>query len=457
MRKNHILKTLLAAVLLLLGITVSAQQPKVYYYKIDDNISKPALRLTQKAVKEAEAGKFDYLMLELNTFGGELDAADKIRTLLLNTSVPTVVFINNNAASAGALISIACDSIYMMPGASIGAASVVNETGEIMPDKYQSYMRSLMRTTAQHNGRDPNIAQAMVDPDVKIAGISDSGKVLTFTSEEAAKNGFCEGVVSSREEALSHVSETPAEITEQELSAIDKIINFLVNPVVSGILIMCIVGGLYFELQAPGIGLPSIIAITAALLFFAPHYLEGLAAHWEILIFLAGLVLLMLEFFVVPGFGVTGISGIVLILVSLILTLVYNVGFKFKFNPEFDASAYVSKMTILVLVSSLAGFFIALWLGKKLILAETRFGSLALRTKMESDQGFTSQDMRNEQYVGKEGTAQTILRPSGKVNIDGEILDATVEHGYVEAGEKVKVTRFENAQLFVRKALGSRQ
>ena len=452
MSKNHILKTLLAAALLLLGITVSAQQPKVYYYKIDDNISKPALRLTQKAVKEAEAGKFDYLMLELNTFGGELDAADKIRTLLLNTKVPTVVFINNNAASAGALISIACDSIYMMPGASIGAASVVNETGEIMPDKYQSYMRSLMRTPAQHNGRDPNIAQAMVDPDVKIAGISDSGKVLTFTSEEAAKNGFCEGVVSSREEALSHVSETPAEITEQELSAIDKIINFLVNPVVSGILIMCIVGGLYFELQAPGIGLPSIIAITAALLFFAPHYLEGLAAHWEILIFLAGLVLLMLEFFVVPGFGVTGISGIVLILVSLILTLVYNVGFKFKFNPEFDASAYVSKMTILVLVSSLAGFFIALWLGKKLILAETRFGSLALRTKMESDQGFTSQDMRNEQYVGKEGTAQTILRPSGKVNIDGEILDATVEHGYVEAGEKVKVTRFENAQLFVRKA-----
>jgi membrane-bound serine protease (ClpP class) len=452
MKKTYSFLVCLIVVMLATMLNVSAQQPRAYYYKIDDNISKPALRLTEKAVKEAEEGKFDYLLLELNTFGGELDAADKIRTLLLNTSVPTVVFINNNAASAGALISIACDSIYMMPGASIGAASVVNETGEIMPDKYQSYMRSLMRTTAQHNGRDPNIAQAMVDPDVKIPDISDSGKVLTFTSEEAAKNGFCEGVVSSREEALSHVSETPLEITEQELTTIDKIINFLVNPVVSGILIMCIVGGLYFELQAPGIGLPSVIAITAALLFFAPHYLEGLAAHWEILIFLAGLVLLMLEFFVVPGFGVTGISGIVLIFASLVLTLVFNVGFKFKFNPEFDASAYVSKMTILVLVSSLAGFFIALWLGKKLILAETRFGSLALHTQMESDKGFTSQDMRNEQYVGKEGTAQTILRPSGKINIDGEILDATVEHGYVEPGEKVKVTKFENAQLFVRKA-----
>ncbi|MBR6905052.1 MAG: nodulation protein NfeD [Bacteroidales bacterium] len=453
MRKRDILSILITVALLTMSLVGFAQQPKVYYYKIDDNISKPALRLTEKAVKEAEAGKFDYLMLELNTFGGELDAADKIRTLLLNTTVPTLVFINNNAASAGALISIACDSIYMMPGASIGAASVVNESGEIMPDKYQSYMRSLMRTTAEHNGRNPNIAQAMVDPDVVVPGVSEKGKVLTFTSEEAAKNGFCESVVNNREEALSYVSETPAEITEQELSVIDKIINFLVNPVVSGILIMCIVGGLYFELQTPGIGLPSVIAITAALLFFAPHYLEGLAAHWEILIFLAGLVLLMLEFFVVPGFGVTGISGIVLILASLVLTLVFNVGFKFNFNPEFNASAYVSKMTILVLVSSLAGFFLALWLGKKLILAETRFGSLALRTELESDKGFTSQDMRNEQYVGKEGVAQTILRPSGKINIDGEVLDATVEHGYVEAGEAVTVTKFENAQLFVRKKI----
>lgn len=451
MKKTHISLSIIVLALLAMSLRVSAQQPKVYYYKIDDNISKPALRLTEKAVKEAEEGNFDYLLLELNTFGGELDAADKIRTLLLNTSVPSMVFINNNAASAGALISIACDSIYMMPGGSIGAASVVDQTGQIMPDKYQSYMRSLMRTTAEHNGRDPNIAQAMVDPDVTIPGISDSGKVLTFTSEEAAANGFCEGVVSSREEALEQAGVEQPEITEQTLSPIEKIINFLVNPVVSGILIMCIVGGLWFELQAPGIGLPSIIAIAAALLYFAPHYLEGLAAHWEILIFLAGIVLLMLEFFVVPGFGVTGISGIILIIASLILTLVYNVGFKFSFDPEFNVPAHISKMTILVLVSTLAGFFLSLWLGKKLILAETRFGSLALRTGLESDRGFTSQDMRNEQYVGKEGTAHTILRPSGKVNIDGEILDATVEHGFAEPGDKVKVTKFENAQLFVRK------
>ncbi|MBP5205410.1 MAG: nodulation protein NfeD, partial [Bacteroidales bacterium] len=133
----------------LICTTIQAQTPaKVYYYTIDDNIAKPVLRKTEKAVKDAEAMKADYLFLELNTFGGELDAADKIRTLLLNAPMPTLVFVNNNAASAGALISIACDSIYMSPGASIGAASVVNQNGEIMPDKYQSYMRSLMRSTA---------------------------------------------------------------------------------------------------------------------------------------------------------------------------------------------------------------------------------------------------------------------------------------------------------------------
>ena len=434
-----------------LSFAVLAQQPKAYYYKIDDNISKPALRLTEKAVKEAEEGKFDYLMLELNTFGGELEAADKIRTLLLNTKVPTIVFINNNAASAGALISIACDSIYMMPGASIGAASVVNQTGEIMPDKYQSYMRSLMRATAEKNHRNPDIAQAMVDPDVEIKGISEKGKVLTFTSEEAIKNGFCEGTAEKREEVLQNAQIIPYSITEQNLSWIDKFINFLVNPVVSGILIMCIVGGLYFELQSPGLGLPIIIAIIGALLFFAPHYLEGLAQHWEILIFLAGVLLLMLEIFVIPGFGVAGISGIILIFAAFILTMVFNVGFKFNFNPSFDAAKQVGASALIVVLSTTLGFFLSLWLGKKLITADTRFGSLALKTELETDKGFSAQDLRMQQYVGKTGVASTFMRPAGKVNIDGEILEATSEHGLIDKGTPIVVVKFENAQLVVKR------
>ena len=448
----RIVKCYLTLFLCLLTCTLVAQDAgKVYYYKIDDNIAKPALRKTEKAVKDAEAMKADYILLELNTFGGELDAADKIRTLLLNAPMPTMVWVNNNAASAGALISIACDSIYMASGSSLGAASVVNQQGKVMPDKYQSYMRSLMRATAEKNGRNPDVAQAMVDPDVRVRGISDSGKVLTFTTEEALKNGFCEGMADSREEVLRQAGLEHSQVEEQHLSGIDKIINFLVNPIVSGILIMCIVGGLYFELQSPGLGLPIILAIAGALLYFAPHYLEGLAAHWEILVFLAGIVLLMLEFFVIPGFGVAGVSGIVLILASLVLAMVFNVGFHFHFDPSFDAAAKIGQSTVLVVVSVVAGFFLSLWLAKKVITIQTPFGTMALNTELDTEKGFTSQDMHLKQYVGREAVAATFMRPAGKISIDGEILDATSEHGLIDKGTPVVVVKFENAQLVVRK------
>ena len=444
-------KIFLLTVLSLLLLLTNAQTSKVYFYSINENIAKPALRKTEKAVKEAGEQKADFLLLELNTFGGELESADKIRTLLLNAPMPTMVFINNNAASAGALISIACDSIYMASGSSLGAASVVNQNGEIMPDKYQSYMRSLMRATAEKNGRNPDIAQAMVDPDVTVPNISDSGKVLTFTTEEAIANGFCEGAAENRNAVLQAAGIDHYEITEQKLSWVDKFINFLVNPAVSGILIMCIIGGLYFEFQAPGLGLPIVIAIIGALLFFAPHYLEGLAAHWEILVFLAGVVLLMLEIFVIPGFGVAGITGIVLIFASLVLTMVFNIGFHFHFDPNIDAAAQIGKSILVVVVSVVAGFFLSLWLGKKLITADTRFGSMALKTQLDTDKGYSAQDMRLQQYVGMTGTAATFMRPAGKVELDGQLFDATSEHGLIDKGESVVVTKFENAQLVVRK------
>ncbi len=434
-----------------LGALQAQTAGKVYRYKIDDNISKPALRKTEKAVKDAEALGACALLLELNTFGGELDAADKIRTLLMNAPMPTLVFINNNAASAGALISIACDSIYMASGSSLGAASVVNQQGEVMPDKYQSYMRSLMRATAEKNGRNPDVAQAMVDPDIYVKGVSDSGKVLTFTTEEAIQNGFCEGEVNTTGEVLSSAGLESCELVDQQLSWLERLILFLVNPVVSSILIMCIVGGLYFELQSPGLGMPIIIAIIGALLYFAPHYLEGLASHWEILVFLAGIVLLMLEFFVVPGFGVTGVAGIVLVLVSLILAMVFNIGFKFSFDPDFDAAAKIGQSTVLVVFSVVTGFFLSLWLAKKILTVQTPFGTMALNTQLDADQGFVSQDMHFRQYVGRQAVTATFMRPAGKIDLDGEILEATSEQGLIDKGTPVEIVKFENSQLVVRK------
>ena len=420
---------------------------KIYLFSIDENISKPALRKTEKAINEAYKQKSDILFLKLNTFGGELESADKIRTLLLECKIPVYVLIDNNAASAGALISIACDSIYMASGASIGAASVVNQTGEIMPDKYQSYMRSLMRSTAEKNGRDPLIAQAMVDPDTYIEGISDSGKVLTFTTKEAIKYGYCENEANTNEEVFKDAGISNYIIQEQKLTWIDKFISFLINPAISGILIMFIIGGIYFELQSPGIGFPLIVAIVAALLFFAPHYLEGLAAHWEILLFILGIGLLILEIFVTPGFGVAGISGIVLMVVALILTMVFNIGFNFKLT----APNSILYNFLIVITASMLGFFFSLWLGKKLLTADTRFGHLFLKTSLSNAQGYVSQDMSIAKVVGKEGITLTFMRPVGKVEIDGEIYDATSEFGLIEKNEKVVVTKFENSQIFVQK------
>lgn len=425
--------------------TIAQNHQKVYYYEIDDVIAKPALKRTQLALKDAKEQNADLILLRLNTFGGELEAADKIRTLLMKSEIPVYVFIDVNAASAGALISIACDSIYMVPGASIGAASVVDQEGTVLPDKYQSYMRSLMRSTAEKKGRDPDIAQAMVDPDVYIEGIIDSNKVLTFTTSEAILHGFCEGEVNSREEVMEINNITDYKFVERELSWVDRFILFLINPIVSGLLIMAIIGGIYFELQTPGVGFPLIVAITAALLFFAPHYIHGLAAHWEILLFIVGLVLLLVEIFVIPGFGIVGVSGIVLMVTSLILAMIFNIKFNFQFTPP----STIFQSIMIVVVALAAGFGLSIWLGKKLILMRTPFGTIALNTEMHKEEGYLSQNVEWHQLVGKEGITVTILRPAGKIEIDGTQYDAVAKRGVIERDTPIKVVGFENSQLVV--------
>lgn len=433
---------------LILGILPNAilAQTRVYYFQIDEEIAKPALRKTTMAVEYAQEHNFDYIFMEINTFGGELDAADKIRTMLLDSPIPTIAFINNNAASAGALISIACDSIYMAEGASIGAASVVNQAGEIMPDKYQSYMRSLMRATAEKNGRNPLIAEAMVDPDTYVENISEKGKVLTLTSQEAVKNNFCEGIADSREAALKLAGINNYTIEEQQLSWIEKLILFLVNPAVSGLLIMIIAGGIYMEFQSPGIGIPIIVAVVAGLLYFAPHYLQGLAEHWEILIFILGLALLMIEIFAIPGFGFFGISGIILMVASLVLSMVFNIGFDFHFTPK---GSLLSNFLI-VLTSLIVGFFLSLWLSKKLFTTTTRYGSLALNTTLDDKEGFVSSDaLELQKLVGEQAITRTFMRPAGKIEINGELFDAVSEVGVIEKDTPVVITRYENAQFVV--------
>ncbi len=435
----------------------------IFKYEMKEQIAPAIWRITKRSFEEAKKTGADYIIIHMNTYGGLLDAADSIRTMILNCPIPVFVFIDNNAASAGALIAIACDSIYMRPGGSIGAATVVDQSGKPVPDKYQSFMRSMMRATAEAHGkdtiykgndtiirwhRDPRIAEAMVDPSIFVKGITDTGKVLTFTTEEAIQYGFCEGEANNIKEVLQIAGIENYEIREYKLSAIDRIIGFLLNPIVSGLLIMIIVGGIYFELQSPGIGFPLAAAVTAAILYFAPHYLEGLAQNWELIIFIVGLILIALEIFAIPGFGVAGVSGILLVITGLTLAMVDNLVFDFNFSFAF---AEIIRAFFIVITAMFLSFLLSLWVGKKLFTAQA-FGNLALRRDMKSDEGFIGVESKPRELIGKTGIADSILRPSGKVMIDDEIYDAKSEIGFINKGEKVKVIRYETGQIYVVKA-----
>jgi membrane-bound serine protease (ClpP class) len=433
----------------------------VYKYEMTEQIAPAIWRITQKSFEEAKKMGADYILIHMNTYGGLLDAADSIRTMILNSPIPVLVFIDNNAASAGALIAIACDSIYMRPGGSIGAATVVDQTGKPVPDKYQSFMRSLMRSTAEAHGkdtiikgdeiilqwhRDPGIAEAMVDPSISIPGMIDTGKVLTLTTEEAIQYGFCEGEANNIKEIMELAGIDNYEIKEYKLSALDKIIGFLLNPIVSGLLIMLIVGGIYFELQSPGVGFPLAAAVTAAILYFAPLYLEGLAQNWELIIFIIGIILIAVEIFAIPGFGVAGISGIILVIGGLTLAMVDNVVFDFNLSLAF---ATVIKSFFIVAVSIFLGLILSLWIGGKLFTAKKTFGDLALNRDMKSEEGFIGVESKPRELIGKTGIADSVLRPSGKVIIDDEIYDAKSEYGFINKGDKVKVVKYETGQIYV--------
>ena len=444
------------------GDTYEPEKPLVYVFDIKEMIAAPVWRTTKMAFSEADSLDADLVIIDMNTYGGEVAAADSIRTFLLNSRIPVYVFINDNAASAGALISIACDSIYMKPSAKIGAATVVNQTGEQVPDKFQSYMRATMRATAEAQGkdtviingdttlvwkRDPHIAEAMVDPKLFVENISDTGQVLTFTATEAMQNGYCEGIVNSIDEILRKVGIEEYTLKRYKPSTMDKIIGLLINPFVTGILIMIIIGGIYFELQSPGVGFPLAAAIVAALLYFAPLYLEGLAEYWELLLFIAGVILMLVEIFAIPGFGVAGVAGIIAMVTGLTLSMVDNEMLKdFEFTGE-GMNVRMKAFGIVVL-SAMIGLIASIWTASK-VLKTTSFSTLVLGTDQKTDEGYLGVESKQKTLVGKTGEAYTILRPSGRVMVDGEIYDAKSAFGYISKGDKVRIIRYETGQVYV--------
>lgn len=412
----------------------------IYRIRLDQDIDRSSQRLVTLGLEKAEKASADYVLLDLDTYGGAVDAADSIRSAILGYEKPVVAFINMQAASAGALISIACDSIYMKTGSSIGAATVVDQNGKVMPDKYQSFMRGMMRSTAQATGRDPKIAESMTD----------TAGVLTLTPSEAVEVGFCEGIAESYEEVAKILASDGDYIVKDlkdDMSWLDKLIQFLLHPLLQSIFMMMIVGGIFVEIRTPGIGLPLLTAVVGALLYFAPAYIGHLAEYWEILLFVAGLILIALEIFVIPGFGVAGISGIVIVIVSLALAMVDNVEL-FRWDGTLNLQPIVRPVCIVVLSAS-AAVFGSIWLVRKLF-ATRSFDHIALRQELKASDGFTGVVNGLEVIVGECVTVFTDMRPSGKVIAsDGRVYEAALKFGgYASKGEKIKVVSSEQGRLY---------
>lgn len=431
-------------------------KPLVYQIDIQQEIDKTSWIYLKNGLAEAEYLHAQAVLIHMNTYGGLLEAADSMRTAILYSPIPVSVFIDNNAASAGALISIACQRIYMRKGANIGAATVVDQTGKAMPDKYQSYMRSMIRSTAEAHGkdtlisqqdtifrwhRDPLIAEAMVDDRVVVPNLIDSGKVLTFTAQEAMKWHYCEGLAESVDQVITeYMGYSNYDLASYQPSWYDRVKGFLLSPMLQSLLIMLIIGGIYFEMQTPGIGFPLATSVVAAVLYFAPLYIDGLAQSMEILAFLLGLLLLLVEIFVIPGFGIAGISGLVLIVGGLTLSLLGNQDFDFQQVSAADSG----RAALTVLLGLGIGFALILWLSHK-IGSKGPLRRMALNT----DLGEAISSPTHPELIGKEGIAQTVLRPSGKVWIEGKVYDGISESGFVEKGEPIVVVKSENAQLYV--------
>ncbi len=391
------------------------------------------------------------LILDVDTFGGRVDAAVKIRDAVLATNLPTIAYVNRRAISAGALISLAADHIVFAPGGSMGAATPIQVSGgkaQAVGEKMVSYMRAEMRATAEANNRDGDLAEAMVDADIEIPGYLEKGKLLTASTDVALELGLATRKIDTLNSLLKEIGLEYAEVVRPSTNWAERVARFLTDPVVSGLLMSIGMLGLLLELYTPGFGFAGGIGLVCLLLFFGGHAVVDLAGWEEVAIFIVGVVLLGVEIFIIPGFGVAGVSGIALVVVALSMALM-----GLPMDVAWDTGAVNSALTTVIL--SLVGSMVAMMVLLK-FLPQAKVGRwLVLETTLGSDDTATSDNSWQSapeewrDYLGKTGVAATDLRPSGKVRIDGEIVDVVSQGEAIDKGDPVKVVEVEGVRVVV--------
>ena len=400
----------------------------------------------RRVVAEAEQNGAAAVILKINTFGGRVDAAVLIRDTLLGAKVKTVAFIDKRAISAGALISVASHVIAMGDGGTIGAATPVQlggQGGGTQPtdEKTISYVRKEFRSTAEFRKRPPLIAEAMVDPDVAIPGLLEKGKLLTLTTNEALEHKLADFRANTVEEVLKHLGLEGAEVRLVSENWAEQLVRFLTHPILSSLLMTVGMLGIIVELRTPGFGVPGALGITSLALFFWGHWLVRLAGWEEILLVGLGLLLLAVEIFVTPGFGVTGVFGIGALIAGLTLSLI---GAGATAEIVIGAITRVAVSLLLALVASVVLLR---------LLPKLPFGrQLILHTGLGADTGYASAPASDRQWLGKQGTAVSPLRPAGIADIEGKRVDVVSEGEWIDATTPIEVIRVDGNRIVVRHA-----
>lgn len=420
-------------------------RPVVYVVPINGVIDLGLAPFVERVLAEAEREQAAAVILEIDTFGGRVDAAVLIRDALLRAKVRTVAFVNKRAISAGALISLAAERIVMAEGGTIGAATPVEigapgTPAQPVAEKTVSYMRKEFRATAESRKRPPLLAEAMVDADVEIAGISDKGKLLTLTTNEALQHKLIDARADTLDALLAFLALADADVRHTSPTWAENLVRFFTHPTVSSLLMTIGLLGIIVEIRTPGFGVPGALGIASLAVFFWGHWLVQLAGWEELLLVGSGLALLLIEVFVTPGFGVVGLLGITTLIGGLGLSVV---GAGATMATVFAALGRVAMSLLLALAASLAllRFLPRLPFGQQLI----------LQTELPAEAGYASAPTTDSRWLGTIGTAVSSLRPAGIAQLDGDRVDVVSDGEFIDAGVRIEVDRVDGNRIVVRR------
>ena len=447
------LKTIKLFSIILFSILFSNEKI-IYSVPIKGDIDMGLPYYLERVIKEAENDSAKYIIFTIDTFGGRVDAATKIKDAILNTKIPTIAFINKRAISAGALISLSCDSIYMTSGGTIGAATAVDGSGKKTSEKVISYMREEMSSTAEANNKSREIASAMVDDEIEIEFlVTKSGdtltskeisgfkeyKLITLSTGHAVELGIADLEINSLKEILSYLEIPNAKIIKNSTNWSEKIVRFFTSPTVAPLLMSLGFLGLMFEIKSPGFGVPGIAGLLCLGLFFGSHLLVGLADMTEILILVLGILFILAEVFIVPGFGITGIGGIGLLLFGLFLILLGEYPLESDYNNAFWG----------LNIGLLGSVFAILMFFKFIIKSKIYQKVIPIKNQKKSD-GF-SISVGYEDLIGKIGLTKTALRPVGIMSFSNKEYYCRSNGNFIEPNIEVKVIGVEENELIVKK------